>query len=96
MIFEAALTKDELMQGEQATQDWGVVRRSSMIFLTKSSAELEETSDEFTDATLEVFERLADYLKWREHETELLRAAQARMQVMLQIVVDRLESDQRT
>ena len=84
------------MQGEQATQDWGVVRRSPMIFLTKSSAELEETSEKFADATLEVFEQLAKYLKWREHETELLEAAQARMQVMLQSVVDRLEPDQPT
>ena len=83
--FDAALTKDELLNGEQAAESWSVTRRCALRTLTSGSAQqLENMDAETADALMGALDSLSEYLKWRERDTELLKAAQARMLVILQ------------
>ena len=83
--FNAALTKDELFNGEKAAESWRVTRRCALITLTRGSAQQLEFMDaETADALIGALDSLSEYLKWRERDTELLKAAQARMLMVLQ------------
>ena len=84
MQFSAAITKDEMYQGEKVTQNWGITRRLAMAALTRSSSDFENLSAPAAEGMMEALESLSNYLKWREHETELLEAALARMLVAIQ------------
>jgi len=84
MEFSAAITKEEMYQGEKVTQNWGITRRLAMAALTRSSSDLEDLSAPAAEGMMEALESLSKYLKWREHETEMLEAAQARMIVVIQ------------
>jgi len=87
--FDAALTKDELLNGEEAAESWGVTRRCALITLTRGSVQqLEDMDAETAEALLGAVECVTEYLKWREHDTELLKTAQARMLMVLQTYLD--------
>ena len=88
--FDAALTKDDVFKGEEVAESWGVTRRCALVTLTQGSAQqLENMDTEMAEALVEVVERVTEYLKWREHETELLETAQARILVVLQAFSDK-------
>lgn len=82
--FEAAITKQECHEGEKKAQAFGLVRREAYAVLTRSAAQLLKGMDgEIAEALVEVAENIDSYLKWREHETELLQAAYARVLAVL-------------
>ena len=89
MQFSAAITKDEMYQGEKAAQNWGPTRRLAMAALTRSSSDLEDLSAPAAEGIMEAAENLSKYLKWREHEAEMLEAALARMLVVIQAYSDK-------
>ena len=84
MQFSAAITKDEMYKGEEAAQAWGITRRCAYAMLTRNSSGLEDMNAKAAEGMMEALENLSEYLKWREHETELLEAALARMLVAIQ------------
>jgi hypothetical protein len=83
--FAPALTMEEVGEAEQKAQEWGVTRRCALATLTKSSDELLKSlaDEKAAEAFLDVAEGIAAYLKWRDAETELLNAAQARILFVL-------------
>ncbi len=89
MQFLAAITKDQMYKDEEAAQNWGVTRRVSMAALTRSSSDLEDLSAPAAEGMMEALENLSEYLEWREHETERLKAAQARMVMAIQAYSDK-------
>ena len=85
--FAAALTPEQVLQGERVAQHWDPTRRIAMEILTFSSEELREklaaSGAEPPEGLLKSLENLQAYLAWRESETELLEAARDRLIAVL-------------
>ena len=82
--FPAVLTAEQMYSGEALAASHGIARRIALATLTRSSEQmLEELDGETCQALLSAQESIASYLKWREHETEFLMAAQARILAVL-------------
>ncbi len=88
--FEATMTKDQVFEAEQKTQDWGMTKRCAMISLTLGSTQqLENMNAKAAWELIETMESLTEYIKWRESETDLLHSAIARMLVVVKAFSDR-------
>ena len=82
--FEATMTKDQVLEAEQKTQNWDMTKRCAMVSLTLDSKQHLENMDakgawELTEA----MESLSEYIEWRESETDLLHSVIARMFVVV-------------
>lgn len=89
MQFSTAMTKDQMYKSEEAAESWGETRRCAYAVLTRSSSDLEDLSAEAVEGFMDVLENLAKYLDWRKTETELLKAAEARMLLVLEAYTEK-------
>lgn len=82
--FPALITEDELQRGLNG-QGWFPVYRLALEVLTKSSDELAEIAnqDAGANALLRLHTHVADYLQWRQTDTEVLETALARLTLVL-------------
>lgn len=96
--FTAALLDSQLDTGEEARLSWEPVRRTALALLTRDydsiAAPLRQNDDEAAQALIELAERLDDYLELRDYETDLLKAARARIWLVLGQEADRLDADE--
>lgn len=88
IVFDVALTDEQMRYAEEAAQSWGVTRRIAFAYLTRSSQQLLDSlrkgEEELAEGMLDTLENLNKFLKWQKSETELLEAAQARLILVLQ------------
>ena len=83
MQFKADMTMEQVGEADNIAASWAVTRRAALVILARSSDEV-DLDGESVEAFMELLESLNDFKKWRESETELLRAAQARLIVVIQ------------
>ena len=88
--FEAAMTKDQVLEAEQKTQNWDMTKRCAMVSLTlDSKQQLENMDAKGACVLMEAMESLSEYIEWRESETDLLHSAIARKLVVVKAFSDR-------
>ena len=88
--FEAKMTKDQVLEAEQKTRDWGMTKRCAIVSLTLGcSQQLENMDAKGARKLMEAMASLTEYIDWRESETELLHSAIARMFVVVKAFSDR-------
>lgn len=80
--FQAAITGEAVDRLESEAQDWGITRRTALLLLTKSKAEMVESfghDRERIDALLEACESLNSYRDWLKGCEEAMSVAHNRM-----------------
>ncbi len=88
--FEATMTKDQILEAEQKTQNWDMTKRCAMVSLTlDSKQQLENMDAKGAWELMEAVDSLSEYIEWRESETDLLHSVTARMIVVVKAFSDR-------
>jgi len=94
--FPAALKDSQLDTIEQNHLSWQPIRRAALALLCRDAdtlaAPLRANDDEAGQTLLYLAEQLDDFLAWRETETEMLKAAHARLWLTIAQEADRLEA----
>ena len=84
------MTKDQVLEAEQKTQNWDMTKRCAMVSLTlDSKQQLENMDAKGAWELMEAVDSLSEYIEWREFETDLLHSVTARMIVVVKAFSDR-------
>jgi hypothetical protein len=92
--FTAALTPEQVEQGERISQEAGVVRRMGLMMLTRDYDQMREDvlDDAMAEAMLDLAEALNTHNKRHSEEAELLKAAEARLWYVLTEQMEEIEN----
>ncbi|MCF7996821.1 MAG: hypothetical protein K9L88_18610 [Chromatiaceae bacterium] len=94
--FTAELTREQVDHAEEITQTNGWIRRTGMMMLTQSQSQiaamLRSGDEEVAHGILDLAEALKTYTERAQSEIDLLKAAEARLWLVIMDEADRRDA----